>query len=188
MERLWGKFAPVPKDRLQVLEDGATTQAGSLRVRAIATPGHASHHHVYHWEENLFGGDVAGVRLGDGPPVPPFVPPELDVEEWLESLEKIRALKAAHLYLPHFGLAAGPVAAHLDALAQRVRRWSDWLGEKIRAGEQAEALTPLFAQYEAEDLRRGGASEEQVADYEAADPSYMAVTAALRYWRKRSSG
>jgi hypothetical protein len=35
-----------------------------------------------------------------------------------------------------------------------------------------------------QDLRAGGAAEAQLADYELADPSYMAVPAALRYWRK----
>jgi hypothetical protein len=35
-----------------------------------------------------------------------------------------------------------------------------------------------------DDLRASGAAEAQLADYELADPSYMAVPAALRYWRK----
>jgi len=33
-------------------------------------------------------------------------------------------------------------------------------------------------------LRAEGATEEQVRDYEIADPSSMAVSAALRHWRK----
>ena len=124
------------------------------------------------------------MRIGGGPPIPPFVPPELEVEAWLESIEKIRALHAAKLYLPHFGLVGGPVAAHLDELEERVRRWSEWLRDRIRAGEDEASLIPAFAKYEADDLRSGGATEEEARDYETADPSYMAVSAALRYWGK----
>ena len=153
-------------------------------MRAIETPGHASHHHVYQWEDNLFGGDVAGVRLGKGPPIPPFVPPELQIESWLDSIRKMRALDPARLYLPHFGLVAGSIAAHFDALAERVRRWANWFRDRIRVGADEQQLIPAFAEFEMADLRAGGATEEQLPDYEAADPSFMAVGAAVRYWRK----
>ena len=155
-----------------------------FEVRAIATPGHASHHNVYHWEDNVFGGDVAGVRLGGGPPVPPFVPPELQIESWLESLEKIRRLNAKKLYLPHFGLVEGSISAHLDALDERIRRWAVWFRDRIRAGAGEEQLIPAFAISVAEELRQAGATEEEMGDYECADPSFMAVGAALRYWQK----
>jgi glyoxylase-like metal-dependent hydrolase (beta-lactamase superfamily II) len=184
MEKLWGGFAPVPKERLRVLHDNDVVRIGSLGVRAIETPGHASHHHVYQWEDNLFGGDVAGVRLGHGPPIPPFVPPELQIEFWLNSIQKMRALNPAKLYLPHFGLVEGSVSAHFDALEERVRRWSNWFRDRIRAGDDEQQLIPIFAEYEAADLRADGVPEDSIADYEAADPSYMAVGAAFRYWRK----
>jgi glyoxylase-like metal-dependent hydrolase (beta-lactamase superfamily II) len=184
MEKLWGCFAPVPKDRLHVLHDRDVVRVGSLEVHTIETPGHASHHHVYQWEDNLFGGDIAGVRLGKGPPVPPFVPPELQIESWIDSIQKMRALNPTKLYLPHFGLVDGSIATHFDALEERVRRWSEWFRDRIRAGADEPQLIPIFAKYEADDLRSSGASREEAADYEAADPSYMAVGAALRYWRK----
>ncbi len=185
MEKLWGHVAPVPPDRLRILEDREVVNLGGLEIRAFATPGHASHHHVYQWDDNVFGGDVAGVRLGGGPPIPPFVPPEFDVDAWRGSLAVIRGFDAAKLYLPHFGLAAGSVADHLDALDERVVRWSEWFRGRALAGDSAELLTRVFADYEAQDLQTGGATFAQVADYEAADPSYMAVTAAQRYWQKR---
>ncbi len=111
MQRLWGTIAPVPEAKVRILQDGDVVRIHSLGIRAIATPGHASHHHVYHWDDNLFGGDVAGVRIDRGPPIPPFVPPELQIESWLESIAKMRALDAAKLYLPHFGVVTGSVAA-----------------------------------------------------------------------------
>jgi glyoxylase-like metal-dependent hydrolase (beta-lactamase superfamily II) len=184
MERLWGRIAPVPEERVRILQDNDVVRVAPFELRAIATPGHASHHHVYHWDDNIFGGDVAGVRLGGGPPAPPFVPPELDIEAWQESIEKIRALNPVKLFLPHFGLVKGPISAHLDELGKRVHRWSVWFRDRIRAGQDEQQMTQAFARDVAEELRAAGATEEETLDYEYADPSFMAVSAAVRYWRK----
>jgi glyoxylase-like metal-dependent hydrolase (beta-lactamase superfamily II) len=184
MERLWGRIAPVPEKRVRILQDNDVVRVAPFEVRAIATPGHASHHHVYHWDDNIFGGDVAGVRLGGGPPAPPFVPPELDIEAWQESIEKIRALNPVKLFLPHFGLVKGPISAHLDELGKRVHCWSVWFRDRIRAGQDEQQMTQAFARDVAEELRAAGATEEETLDYEYADPSFMAVSAAVRYWRK----
>lgn len=192
MQRLWGKFAPVPAGRVKILEDNETVRIGPLEIRAIATPGHASHHHVYHWEENLFGGDIAGVRIGNGPPIPPFVPPELHIESWRESIAKIRALNVRNLYLPHFGKVKSPIQEHLDQLDERVARWGEWFREKLSAGLDETRLRSEFAALEhseIEDFALRSASAitghlPLVASYEAADPSYMAVAAADRYWKK----
>jgi glyoxylase-like metal-dependent hydrolase (beta-lactamase superfamily II) len=184
MPRLWGKIAPVPADCVKILQDNDVVRVRPFDIRAIATPGHASHHHIYEWEGTLFGGDIAGVRIGSGPAIPPFVPPELHIESWHDSLARIRALNPNALYLPHFGKVEGSIADHLDAVDERVRDWSHWLGDKIRSGVNESDLKQHFANYEANDLRAGGATEDDIAGYEAADPSYMAVTAAIRYWRK----
>jgi len=119
-----------------------------------------------------------------GPPAPPFVPPELDIEAWRDSIAKIRALDPANLYLPHFGLVDTDIAGHLDALDERVVRWSVWFRDRIRAGENEQAMVPAFADYLVAELRAAGATEAQLTDYEHADPSFMAVSAATRYWRK----
>jgi len=184
MERLWGKIAPVPAERVKILEDNEVVRVPPFEIRAIATPGHASHHHVYHWDDNVFGGDIAGVRIGNGPPIPPFVPPELNIEQWRESIAKIRKLNVSNLYLPHFGKIDGPVSEHLDLLDEHVVRWSEWFRERIRAGDDEAKLKSTFAELEHSDLCKHGASQREIDGYEAADPSYMAVGAAMRYWKK----
>ncbi|MEN3370421.1 MAG: hypothetical protein V7609_2564 [Verrucomicrobiota bacterium] len=184
MEKLWGKIAAVPAERVRVLQNNDLIAIAPFGIRAIATPGHASHHHVYQWDDNVFGGDVAGVRLGGGPPIPPFVPPELEIEAWQESIAKIRALHPAKLYLPHFGPVEVPISTHLDAVEDCVRRWSIWFRDRLRTGDDEQKLKPAFAEYVAGELRNGGANEKEAVDYEQADPSFMAVSAAIRYWRK----
>jgi glyoxylase-like metal-dependent hydrolase (beta-lactamase superfamily II) len=188
MQRLWGKIGAMPQERVRVLEDNNVVRIGQFEIRAIATPGHASHHHIYHWTDSVFGGDVAGVRLGGGPPVPPFVPPELEIESWVESIAKIRLLNPAKLYLPHFGLVNGPISEHLDALEERVSRWSLWFRDRLRDGDDEQKLAPAFHEFVANELRSSGATEKELIDYEQADPSFMAVGAAIRYWRKYHPG
>ena len=184
MRRLWGRVEAVPAESVRILNDNDVVSVGEFEIRAIETPGHASHHHVYHWDDNVFGGDIAGVRIGNGPPIPPFVPPELHVESWRESIAKIRKLNAAHLYLPHFGKIGGPISEHLDLLEEQVVRWAEWFREGIRAGADESMLRSTFTELEHADLRKGGATEAEIEGYEAADPSYMAVGAATRYWKK----
>jgi glyoxylase-like metal-dependent hydrolase (beta-lactamase superfamily II) len=188
MPKLWGRIAPVPAERVKVIEDNELIRVPPFQVRAIATPGHADHHHVYHWDDNVFGGDIAGVRIGAGPPIPPFVPPQLHIESWRESIARIRALQPANLYLPHFGKVEGSIAQHLDAVDERVRRWSEWFREKVRAGATEEQLRSEFAQYEHEELVKYSSPVTRhsslIGAYELADPSYMAVPAAIRYWQK----
>jgi glyoxylase-like metal-dependent hydrolase (beta-lactamase superfamily II) len=191
MKHLWGRVAPVPPKQVKVLQDNEIVRVSPFEIRAIATPGHASHHHVYHWNDNVFGGDIAGVRIGNGPPIPPFVPPELHVESWRESIAKIRSLKAAHLYLPHFGKITGPVPEHLDQLDERVAKWSEWFRGKIRSGANEDQLRSEFATLEHSEIDAATPGSGLVTRhtslvtlYEAADPSYMAVGAALRYWTK----
>lgn len=184
MHRLWGEIRPIAKAQVHSTDGSRPVRVGQFEIRSIATPGHASHHNVYQWDDNLFGGDVAGVRLDDGPPVPPFVPPELHIESWLDSIARMRALLVRRLYLPHFGLVEGNLSAHFDALAERVERWANWFRDQLRQGRQAAELVPDFAAYEAKDILEAGAPNERLADYEHADPSFMAVTASVRYWQK----
>jgi len=174
----------VPAERVKILEDNEIVRVSPFEIRAIATPGHASHHHVYHWDDNVFGGDIAGVRIGNGAPIPPFVPPELNVEDWRDSIGRIRKLDPANLYLPHFGKVGGSISEHLDQLDERVTRWAEWFREKIRAGDDEAKLISTFAELEHAELRNAGASQSEIEGYEAADPSYMAVGAAIRYWKK----
>jgi glyoxylase-like metal-dependent hydrolase (beta-lactamase superfamily II) len=189
MQRLWGQIKPLRADRVRILEDNEVVRVPPFEIRAFSTPGHANHHHVYHWDDNLFGGDIAGVRIGSGPPIPPFVPPDLHIESWHESIAKMRALTATNLYLPHFGKVEGSVSEHLDALDERVTRWSEWFRDTIRVGETEPEIIHAFAKYEHDELIAGSSSpvispSSMISDYEAADPSHMAVSASIRYWNK----
>jgi glyoxylase-like metal-dependent hydrolase (beta-lactamase superfamily II) len=187
MNFLWGATEGIPKHRVVATTD-SDLRLGDLRLRAINTPGHANHHNAY-WIESqriVFAGDVAGVRIGAGPTIPPFPPPDIHLELWRESLDKIRALKPASLYITHFGEITDPPAS-LDELETRLIRWADWMKERMREGKSEAEIIPEFQRFAENELRTGGATEEGIKTYEQADPASMSVAGLTRYWRKHQA-
>lgn len=120
MGPLWGEVAPVPEENIVALAGGEEVEG--FRVEHV--PGHAGHHLC--WldleEGSAYVGDMAGVRI---PPseltLAPTPPPEIDVEAWLESVERIEALRPQRLRMTHFG-ACEEVAAQLDRVRAALRR------------------------------------------------------------------
>lgn len=189
MQTLWGEMRPIPLDKLQVLEDNATISAGDTVIRAIDTPGHAQHHHAY-WIESeraLFGGDVTGVCIDGGPNLPPCPPPDINIEQWLNSLQRIMALQPQRLFVTHFGELDHPVA-RLNELVERLLDWAEWIAEELKIKLPEEKIVPLFEQRVRAELLAAGLSEAAVDTYEQADPAAMSVTGLARYWRKFRPG
>jgi glyoxylase-like metal-dependent hydrolase (beta-lactamase superfamily II) len=184
MNYLWGVTEAVPKEQVMNTEQ-SELQLGSLKIRAISTPGHAYHHNAYYIESErvVFTGDVAGVRIAGGPTIPPFPPPDIDLELWRDSLDKIRALRAASIYVTHFGEIKDP-SASLEELERRLNSWADWMKERMCEGKSEAKIIPEFQVFAETELRSGGVSEEGVRTYEQADPASMSVAGLTRYWRK----
>ena len=117
MERLWGEIAPVPEENLRVLRGGEVLDG----YRVAYTPGHASHHVAYLHEASgtALCGDVAGIRIGDGPVIAPTPPPDIDIPAWHASLETIAAWRPQRLALTHWG-GFDDVGEHLAALHEEL--------------------------------------------------------------------
>jgi glyoxylase-like metal-dependent hydrolase (beta-lactamase superfamily II) len=120
-DRLWGKVDPVPEERMRILTGGERMDG----FRVEYTPGHASHHVAYLHEESgtAFAGDVAGVKIGDGPVLPPTPAPDIDIELWLQSIDVVESWQPQRLAVTHFG--AHEPAGHLDELRTVLRQWAD---------------------------------------------------------------
>ena len=155
MDRLWGEIVAVPRDRLRVLGSEGEERIGDWRV--AYTPGHASHHVAYLHEPTgtAFTGDVAGVRIGDGPVLAPTPPPDIDLAAWERSIDLVAAWKPARLAVTHFG-AFDDADAQLSSLREALQRMAqrareldaDAFAEWIRAEIGARTDPSLAAAYE----------------------------------------
>jgi glyoxylase-like metal-dependent hydrolase (beta-lactamase superfamily II) len=122
-DRLWGEVVPVPEQNLRVLSGGETVEGFDVEY----TPGHAKHHVAYLHRDSghAYVGDVAGVRIPPSSLVrAPTPPPDIDVEAWLDSVERIEARQPSALMLTHFE-RVDDVAGQLDAVREALRFQAD---------------------------------------------------------------
>lgn len=187
MESLWGEMHPIDPELLVVVDEGDRLTLGGVQVDVHYTPGHAVHHNAYQIGDVVFAGDVAGVKIHGGPPVPPCPPPDIDVDAWKRSIQTLRDLNPTHLYLAHFGAVDAPLA-HLDALEATLDDWAMWIKPHFDAGAAPAEVTTDFVAYTQEQLRKAGVSEADLTRYEAGNPSFMSVTGLMRYWKLKEAG
>jgi len=126
MERFWGEVAPVPSAQVHLLNGGERLTAGGRELEVAPTPGHASHHVSYFDRSSgvAFVGDTAGIRRGIGSYIlPPTPPPDIDLEAWRQSADRILAWDPDTLFLTHFGPFRG-ARPHFQELFERLETWS----------------------------------------------------------------
>ncbi len=187
MDRLWGKMEPIDENLLVGVDDGDEIQIGNSNFKVIYTPGHAVHHNAYQLDNVIFTGDAAGVKIENGPVVPPCPPPDINVELWLTSIQKMKNLNPEVIYLTHFGRIQNP-QKHFDELEFMLDDWATWMKQHFEAQTPPEEITPQFMEYTKNQLLDAGVSEENVIKYEYANPSWMSVAGLLRYWKLKEQG
>lgn len=193
METLWGEFLPVTAERLNLVNADEMLEIGSLRIRALETPGHANHHYVYLFDGICFSGDILGVRMAGGRHVRlPMPPPEFVLENWRESLARLQSefdRGAFHQIAPtHFGIFNDP-AWHLNSVARILNEVEAWIEANLYEEPPGEDLMDRFLNWTRERSLADSLAPELVEAYEAANPSWMSVAGIQRYWQKyRQSG
>jgi glyoxylase-like metal-dependent hydrolase (beta-lactamase superfamily II) len=187
MDELWGEARPVPEERLVVLGDGDEIEAAGGRLVAHDTPGHAYHHLAYLEPDSgsLFAGDVAGIRLpGQSYVRPPTPPPEIDVEAWVRSIEKIRKIAPSTLHPTHFGRYED-VDRHLSELEQRLQAWLLFVEGRTNEGASREEISEELRVKGDEEMLAEGAAPEESGRYDLAGNYEMLTAGILRYVEKR---
>ncbi len=186
MESLWGEFLPVPEDKLHVVRDRQEIVIGNLKFVPVNTPGHAEHHYAYIFEDICFSGDVGGVRIpGFQYLRVPMVPPELHLERWHESINRLRMEKFTHIAPTHFGIYDEP-GWHLREVEKGLDDAERWI-DKMMAEDPnppIEALRESFTTWMVEQGAAYGLSEDVVKAFGLANPPGMSADGLLRYWKK----
>ena len=184
MEMLWGKMEAIADENLQTVEHGESITIGDTTFIAHHTPGHAVHHIAWQVGENIFTGDVAGVKIAKGIVVPPCPPPDINIEDWIASINLLRQLDIKALYLTHFNKITN-VNEHLDNLEKMLWDWANWMKPHFEEGTDQAEIVPKFMDYTKKQLLKHGLNEMEIEQYEAANPSWMSVAGLMRYWKKR---
>ena len=127
LERVWGEVARVPEQNLRALSGGEEM----LGFRVAYTPGHASHHvsYLHPPTGRAFVGDAAAVRI---PPsdfvLPPTPPPDIDLDLWEDSIDRILDWEPDSLGLTHFGEITEP-EPHLEHVRARLHEQAELAAE-----------------------------------------------------------
>jgi glyoxylase-like metal-dependent hydrolase (beta-lactamase superfamily II) len=174
-DRLWGRVVPVPEGNLRVLSGGETVEGFDVEY----VPGHAKHHVAYFHRQtgHAYVGDMVGVRV---PPSSytraPTPPPDIDIEAWYDSLERIEARSPSAVVPTHFGRIED-VRGALESIRAALR-WQSGLAKDASEDEFVAAL---------EERAAAAADAETAARItQAAGPD--ALYAGLRrYWSKVSA-
>ncbi len=175
MDRLWGEMVAVPESRLNVLEGGERLFDGAFEV--AYTPGHASHHVSYLHDGTAFVGDVGGVRIAkETLTIPPTPPPDINVEQWHQSIALVRDWQPERLAMTHFG-SSDDVEAQLSELSQRLDSWA----RRARDNDVQQFITSIEAE-----VAQSAGPELAPAYLQAAPPDQL-YAGLERYWRKLES-
>jgi glyoxylase-like metal-dependent hydrolase (beta-lactamase superfamily II) len=187
MERLWGEILPVPEERVVILDDESTLHIGGRVLKALYTPGHASHHLAYYDAASgvIFTGDVAGARLNEAEYLrPPTLPPEVDLTLWRQSITRLQRLRARRLYLTHGGAFGGP-DRHFDLLLSRLFFLAGWTEASLAVEQDTEVLASELLQRESKEIIAVTGSDKLVEPYELVAGSRMSVDGLARYLKNR---
>ena len=187
MGELWGEFAAVPPGNLVSLTGGERIEAGGRTFDVAYTPGHASHHVSYFDGSSgvAFVGDTAGVCINNGYVLPPTPPPDIDVEAWSVSVDRILAWSPTTLFLTHFGPAA-TVRPHLATLLENLNATSGIALELLNGPGTDEERGAAFAE-RLRGLLRMQMTESEVTTYIVAAAYEHLFSGLARYWRKKGA-
>lgn len=185
MDVLWGPMEPVPEERIIAPEPDSEFTIGGLSIRAVDTPGHASHHFAYLLPDgSLFTGDAAGILLPGSTLIRPAVPPpEIHLELWEASIEKMAALNPSRLLLTHYGEVTTP-QEHLAMVPKRHRAWADELLAGLHAGEEREQLIARMEALQDREFAEYDVPHGVQQQYRVTSNAEMTADGLARYWRK----
>jgi glyoxylase-like metal-dependent hydrolase (beta-lactamase superfamily II) len=189
MDRLWGDFLPVPVARVRVLKGEERITAGGRELDVAYTPGHASHHVTYFDSATriAFVGDTAGIRRsGHDYVMPPTPPPDIDLDAWRRSEDRILAFDPDTLFLTHFGPFHG-ARLHFQEMAQHLASWSAIVRRLLAdASLDENQKLEVFMNEALLDLKRkvGAVQAEQYSRAGRLDYSWQGLS---RYWTKKSA-
>ncbi len=185
MELLWGKMESISAEMLHSTQHKEIFKFNDFSIQAFHTPGHASHHIAWKIGNLAIVGDVAGCKIDGGPIMPPCPPPDINIEEWLESIELLLSLNLNEIYLTHFGNIQN-VEEHMQILKSQLWNWANFIKLHFEKQTNQKELISLFTNFVGQQMVSEGVTNSELLNkYEKANPPWMSVAGLLRYWQIR---
>lgn len=189
MHELYGRTLPADVARIRGVGDGYRIPLGTRSLDVIHTPGHASHHIAL--RDSSSGAVFTGEAIGSHLPWahvyrPALPPPEVDVEQALASIERIRGARPTVLLTSHFGLVADPQEGCARG-AERIRDWAEIVRRALEDDPQADVddIADLLREQAAREYLHDAGAPIDLGRYDAIGSIRMNAGGLARYWRKR---
>jgi len=148
-EDRYGPLLAIPEEQVYVPQDGEVISVGGRELSIIYSPGHAPHHlAIYDGKSGgLFCGEALGVPQPQTSfPLPFAAPPGFDVELYLESMEKLKALSPKLLFYSHDGVVEDPNSL-IDLARENAQKFADIILEGLRRGESPQQIEQRVKEY-----------------------------------------
>jgi len=126
----FGPFRPV-KEEMCIPH----TQAAIEDLDVIETPGHAPHHLSFSYNENLFAGEAGGnyYSVQGMDYLRPATPPRFYLKVFMETIDRLMALKKQRICYAHFGDAPDSTRM-LKRFRAQILRWKEVVQKEIAGG------------------------------------------------------
>ncbi|HEY82969.1 MAG TPA: MBL fold metallo-hydrolase [Dehalococcoidia bacterium] len=185
--RMFGQVAPIAEERVKPVSGGEVIDLSEKQaLRIVAAPGHASHELCIYESRNngLFSGDAIGISVLENEVVLPVTPePSFDLEQYLDTLERLMALGASRIYFAHFD-ASGKVQENLELARNKLQAWDKIIARAIAEGGLERAAEEFRAQLlrELEPVRKRKSLYKYLTDGIIA----MNVAGFIKYYQGKS--
>lgn len=184
---LFGPVEPVSSARLRSLSDGDRLSLGQRALDVMYTPGHASHHICLVDSQTgaVFTGDALGIHLPDAGVLRPATPPpDIDVELYVQSIERIRERARSVLMLSHFGPVA-EVEGICSLAISRLRRWARIVREAMDLTRDLDHIAQALEEGTDSELDEARARGVDLERYEILASVRTNAAGLMRYWEKQ---
>jgi glyoxylase-like metal-dependent hydrolase (beta-lactamase superfamily II) len=149
-EDRYGPLIPVSESQMVIPDDGDVISIDGRELQILHAPGHAPHHIAIfdRTTAGLFSGESLGVpRDGtESSPLPTAAPPGFDLEDYLETIEKLRQLHPRILFFSHDGTGKNPEEL-IAKVAENTKEFGDIILQGLKRGETIETINSRLKEY-----------------------------------------
>jgi len=134
LARAFGEPRPLPPDRVIAIDDGGQIDLGGVRLVALYTPGHATHHISYLIEPDgiLLAGDSIANYFNER--IYPVTVHPFDKDSFLRSLDLMLSLKPKQIAVSHYGLVRGEPEIFIQRTRDKLIAWIYHLESLMKEG------------------------------------------------------